>query len=114
MQKSKRFQHAVTVTDYCDLLNRPCRPAIDLVESMMHAIESLGEAMPDDFGLEAEIAIATCPRACSLKLTADGPCATVTRQSATLASAEATLLTRGTFRVSELVDLTGGAPNRGH
>jgi hypothetical protein len=114
MQKSKHFRHAVTVHDYCDLLSRPCRPTINLVQAMMHAVESLGEAMLDDFGLEAEIAVETCPRICGLKLTAEGPSATVARDSVTLASTEATLLTRGAFRMSELVDLTGSAPKRGH
>jgi hypothetical protein len=114
MQTRRCFQHAVTVHEYCDLLNRPCRPAINLVQAMMQAVESLGEARPDDFGLEAEIAIETCPRVCSLTLTADGPSVSVSRRSVILASAEATLVTRGSFMMSELVDSASDASRRGH
>lgn len=42
MDSKRQTRHAVILHAYCDLDGSPCRPAINLVQSMMRAMRAIG------------------------------------------------------------------------
>lgn len=104
MDSKRQTRHAVILHAYCDLDGRPCRPGINLVQSMMHAVRAIGPSLPEDFYLEAEVEIDTCPRVCSLSLKAEGRSACVCREGNMLAEAVHSEPEAGMFNLSGLAD----------
>ena len=101
MQKKRPSQPAVMLRGYCDLTGKPCLPGIHLLQSMIQATQSIGDALPDDFFLEAVIDIDTCPRACQLALKAEGQTARIACGDNLLAEVLDDAMPSPAFRMSE-------------
>lgn len=101
MDRKTSAGQAIILRGHCDLTGRPCLPGIHLIQSMMQATRSIGEALPADFRLEAEIEIGTCPRPCGLTLSAEGRAVAVSRSGQLLAEVGDPMPDYGAFRITE-------------
>lgn len=104
MDRKTSTGQAIILRGYCDLTGKPCLPGIHLIQSMVQATRSIGEALPDDFRLEAEIEVGICPRLCGLTLRAEGRAATVSRGDRILAETSEPQPNSGAFRTSLLTE----------
>lgn len=86
MQKRYFTEFAVCSDGRCDLTDLPCLRALNLARQMAGASASLGDALPEAFGLEADVEIADCLRPCRLSIAVDGPSVAVSREGFPLAS----------------------------
>lgn len=101
MDRKTSAGQAIILHGHCDLTGKPCLPGIHLIQSMMQATRSIGQALPEDFRFEAEVEIGTCPRLCGLAVSAEGRAVAVSRGDQLLAEVGDPTPNYGTFRGTE-------------
>ena len=79
---------AVISDGRCDLNGLPCLRALNLARQMARASASLDAALPETFGLEAEVEISDCLRVCHLVIALSAGRVAVSRSGNALASVE--------------------------
>lgn len=59
-------KHRITICTSCKHKGTECRPGFELIEKLRKAIETAGDAIPEDFEISGVACMAGCDRPCTV------------------------------------------------